>query len=153
METNVRVSKGDLFRTKDGGLVNTGSRETRYWSRLPGVFNKRFGVSRFISEHGRKDLYYQQDVIDRETGRRRDVITLIVKETEGVYVDEKHLTQLLYDLREFCEKNDIHHLVMPKICCGVHGCRWNNVNKLLRGVFDGSNVRVTVKYLENGVTH
>ena len=148
MATNVRVSKGDLFGTKDGVLVNTGSREVRYWSRLPGVFNERFGVSQFILENGRKDLYYQQGAIDRKTGRQRDVITLIVKENEGVRVDEKHLTKLLYDLRDFCEKKKIDRLVMPKICCGVHGCRWNNVNKLLRGVFDGSGIRVTVKYLE-----
>lgn len=155
MATNVWVSKGDMFETKkDGVLVNTGSRkDPRAWTLLPGVFNRRFGVSQFIKENGRKNIYYQQGVTDRLTGRKRDVITLIVKETEWDSVEESHLTQLLYELKEFCEKNRIHHLIMPKICCGVHGCRWANVNKLLRGVFDGSNVKITVKYREGDKTN
>lgn len=156
MATNVRVSKGDMFKTKNGVLINTVSRvNPRAWTRLPDVFNKRFGVGKFIEENGRKDkdIYYQKGVTDRETGMKRDVITMIVKETEWDSVEESHLTQLLFELKEFCEKHRIYHVVMPKICCGVHGCRWANVNKLLRGVFDGSNVQITVKYREGDKTN
>lgn len=148
-KSNVSVSFGDLFKTREGVLVNTGSREPDYWTRLPGIFNKKFGISQFIREEGRKDLYYQRNVEDRQTGRRRDVITLIVKEHEGTYVDEQHLTELLYTLRDFCEKNNIHQLVMPKICCGVHGCEWVRINNILRGIFNGTSIKVTVKYLDN----
>ena len=148
MATKVRETRGDIFNTKEGVLVNTGSREARYWSRLPGIFNRRFGVAQFMSRHGKKDIYYQQDVTDRQTGRKRDVITLIVKEYEGQAVDEDHLAQLLYKLKDFCEEKGIKHLVMPRLCCGVHGCRWPNVKKLLGAVFDGSDIRVTVKTLD-----
>ena len=153
---NVTVRKGDLFnfKEKEGevvAIVNTGSGDVDYWSLLPGQFNKRFGVNRFIKSQRRgqdSEIYYQQNVVDAYTGMRRNVITLIVKRHEGETVDLDNLNRLLWKLRDFCEANGIQKLVMPKLCCGVHGCDWNNVGPLLRGVFNGSGIKVFVRHID-----
>jgi len=152
---NVTVRKGDLFNFKENGevvaLVNTGSADVDSWTRLPGQFNKRFGVNRFIKsqrDHRDSEIYYQQNVVDAYTGKNRNVITLIVKRHEGECVDLDNLTRLLWKLRAFCKANGIQKLVMPKLCCGVHGCDWNNVGPLLRGVFNGSGIKVFVRHID-----
>jgi hypothetical protein len=153
---NVTVRKGDLFtfKEKEGevvAIVNTGSGDVDYWSLLPGQFNKRFGVNRFIKSQRRgqdSEIYYQKGVVDAYTGKKRNVITMIVKRHEGEPVDLNNLNSLLWKLRAFCKANGIQKLVMPKLCCGVHGCDWNNVGNLLRGVFNGSGIKVVVYHID-----
>lgn len=152
---NVTVRKGDLFNFKEESevvaIVNTGSADCDSWSLLPGQFNRRFGVNRFIKSQRRgqdSEIYYQKGVVDSYTGKKRNVITMIVKRHEGEPVDLNNLNRLLWKLRAFCEANGIKKLVMPKLCCGVHGCDWNNVGPLLRGVFNGSGIKVVVYHID-----
>lgn len=53
----------------------------------------------------------------------------------------------LADMRAQMERNGEKRLAMPKIACGIDRCRWEDVEAVIRDVFDGADVEILVYVL------
>lgn len=58
---------------------------------------------------------------------------------DGVYAhgakpgraDLKHINHSLHALRQFVQKENIHSLALPRLCCGMNGLDWADVKPLI----------------------
>ena len=71
------------------------------------------------------------------------VFNLITKENVG---DKPTYEDLEISLNTMC-MTGITQIAMPKIGCGIDGLEWNKVEKIIRDVFEDTDVNITVRYL------
>ncbi len=57
------------------------------------------------------------------------------------------LRACLQDMRAQMTRNGEEWLAMPKIASGIDGCRWEDVERIIRETFAGTDVHILVCYL------
>lgn len=65
---------------------------------------------------------------------------------DGITHEQYH-TQLKSCLEDLCGQmleNGEMYLAMPKIACGIDQCRWEDIEKIIRGVFAGTPIEILV---------
>jgi len=68
------------------------------------------------------------------------------KAGRGVTVEQYHrnLRSCLEDMKNQMLTNDETFLAMPKIACGLDGCNWEDVEQIIRNVFEGTDMEILV---------
>ena len=56
----------------------------------------------------------------------------------------KNLQSCLYDMKNQMTANGERFLAMPKIACGLDNCKWEDVEKMINTVFEGTDTEILV---------
>lgn len=67
------------------------------------------------------------------------------KMEQGEYLS--NLKSCLMNLKKYMKNHQISQLAMPKIGCGLDGCSWSEVRKIIEMVFQNEQIRILVCYL------
>ena len=57
------------------------------------------------------------------------------------------LRSSLTAMKDHCVKHNVQRLAMPKIGCGLDRLSWGKVTDLIKEVFSGTNINITVYYI------
>ena len=132
--------KGDLFNRKlehpNEYYVHCISRDYACGAGIAKEFNKRYNLSLRLLDLPRTSCM----VID-------DVISLVTKPKYWQKPTYDSLRKALVDLKEFCISDLVKTLVMPKIGCGLDRLSWKNVKKMLKEIFEDTDINIEVYYL------
>jgi hypothetical protein len=101
--------------------------------RFDEVYNMRFKLFRDFDE----GCVGEATLVD-------NVFNLVVKEKKYDNVLYVNLESALIDMRDTMEYLNIDKLAMPKICCGREGLDWDLVKKLIKEVFENTNVNILI---------
>jgi len=75
---------------------------------------------------------------------KRFVYYLITKENYWNKPSYEDLTATLIKMKNHCLTNGVQRISMPRIGCGLDGLLWSNVQKILKDVFDGTGIEISV---------
>lgn len=132
--------KGDLFDRKlehpSEYYVHCISRDYACGAGIAKEFNKRYNLSLRLLDLPRTSCM----IID-------DVISLVTKPKYWLKPTYDSLRKALVDLKELCGENLVKTLVMPKIGCGLDRLSWKNVKKMLKEIFEDTDINIEVYYL------
>jgi len=76
-----------------------------------------------------------------------NVINLITKSKYWQKPTYDSLRETLVDLKELCKENLIKTLIMPRIGCGLDRLSWKNVKKMLKEIFEDTDINIEIYYL------
>jgi O-acetyl-ADP-ribose deacetylase (regulator of RNase III) len=132
---------GDLFGcSSEAALAHCVSECLAMGKGIAVEFKKRFGC---VSE-----LKSQRATIGTcavlHPANKRWVYYLI---TKARYFNKPTLADLrksIVWMRDHALKNGVTHIAMPRLGCGLDGLKWEDVKAVLREVFDGTNIRISV---------
>ncbi len=130
---------GNLFDRKlenNEYYVHCISRDYACGAGIAKEFNKRYNLSLRLLDLSRTSCM----VID-------DVISLVTKSKYWQKPTYDSLRKALIDLKDFCGENLVKTLVMPKIGCGLDKLSWKNVKKMLKEIFEDTDINIEVYYL------
>jgi len=82
------------------------------------------------------------------TSNDRYVFYLVTKEKYFYKPTMSSLESSLRTMRDLCIKNDIHHLAMPRIGCGLDKLNWDQVSRLIQRIFEDDNIEITIYSFE-----
>ena len=134
--------KGNLFNRKlehpSEYYVHCISRDYACGAGIAKEFNKRYNLSLRLLDLPRTSCM----VID-------DVISLVTKSKYWQKPTYDSLRKTLVDLKELCGESllNVKTLIMPKIGCGLDKLQWKNVKKMLKEIFEDTDVAIEVYYL------
>ena len=134
------VIKGDLFTSpQSASLCHCVSRCLGMGKGIAVLFKRKFkGV----------DTLRKQNVQVGGVGvllrQNRYVYYLITKERYFHKPTYGTLTASLQSMCSHAVSNQVKHIAMPKIGCGLDRLQWNQVESIIKSVFKGTNIRVTV---------
>merc|ERR1719295_1017237 len=134
------VIKGDLFTSPQSvSLCHCVSRCLGMGKGIAVLFKRKFkGV----------DTLRKQNVQVGGVGvlprQNRYVYYLITKERYFHKPTYDTLTASLETMRNHAVVNEVKHIAMPKIGCGLDRLQWNRVESIIKRVFRGTNIRVSV---------
>ncbi|CAF1118230.1 unnamed protein product [Rotaria sordida] len=140
MPLNFREIHGDLFSASSNtSLAHCVSRDMCMGKGIATLFRDKFGQI---------DELKSQNVPIGDcayiTADDRCVFYLVTKEK---YFHKPTMTTLessLRIMRDLCMKNNVHHLAMPRIGCGLDKLNWNQVSKLIQHVFAEDDIEITI---------
>ena len=133
---------GNLFNRKlshpSEYYVHCISRDYACGAGIAKEFNKRYNLSLRLQDLPRTSCM----IID-------DVINLATKPKYWQKPTYDSLRKALVDLKELCDKDflNVKTLVMPKIGCGLDKLQWKNVKKMLKEIFEDTDISIEVYYL------
>ena len=96
--------------------------------------------------HRNKDNYIKAKVI--LTGRIFNIFTKTFVFQKSSY---SSIESCLREVKSICLENNISRLAMPKIGCGIDGLCWSKVKKIIKSVFEDSNIEISVYFLNKEV--
>lgn len=133
--------KGNLFdrelKHPSEYYVHCISRDYACGAGIAKEFNKRYNLSLRLLDLPRTSCM----VID-------DVISLATKPKYWQKPTYDSLRKALVDLKELCKEIWlVKTLVMPKIGCGLDRLSWKNVKKMLKEIFEDTDIAIEVYYL------
>ncbi|XP_065177227.1 ADP-ribose glycohydrolase OARD1-like [Sycon ciliatum] len=135
--------KGDLFSSPaTAALAHCISADVRMGAGIAKIFKAKFGG---VSELQRQGARPGGLASLQRSGRF--VYYLVTKEKYYQKPTYETLRQSLQSMRAHCEANGVKHVCMPKIGCGLDGLEWARVAKVIRDVFSGSPIQLTVYVL------
>ncbi|CAF1278841.1 unnamed protein product [Adineta steineri] len=74
----------------------------------------------------------------------RHIFYLVTKEKYFYKPTMKTLESSLRTMRDLCIKNNIHHLAMPRIGCGLDKLNWDQVSRLIQHIFEEDDIEITI---------
>jgi O-acetyl-ADP-ribose deacetylase (regulator of RNase III) len=74
----------------------------------------------------------------------RHVFYLVTKEKYFYKPTMSTLESSLRTMRDLCINNNVHHLAMPRIGCGLDKLNWDQVARLIQRVFQDDNIEITI---------
>ena len=133
--------KGNLFDRKlehpSEYYVHCISRDYACGAGIAKEFNKRYNLSLRLLGLPRDKCM----IVD-------DVINLVTKSKYWQKPTYDSLRESLEQLRYIChELYTVKTLVMPKIGCGLDKLSWKNVKKMLKEIFENTDINIEVYYL------
>lgn len=134
--------KGNLFDRKlehpSEYYVHCISRDYACGAGIAKEFNKRYNLSLRLLDLPRTSCM----IID-------DVISLITKSRYWQKPTYDSLKKALVDLKDLCGESllNVKTLVMPKIGCGLDRLSWKNVKKMLKEIFEDTDINIEIYYL------
>lgn len=132
---------GDLFSRKMNDkdyYVHCISRDYACGAGIAKEFNKRYGLTRKLRELPITDVMIVENVFN-----------LVTKQKYWQKPTYKSLTDSIIYLKELIlfMKGNVETLVMPRIGCGLDKLEWNKVKKIIKSVFDDTDIKIEVYYL------
>lgn len=134
--------KGNLFDRKlehpSEYYVHCISRDYACGAGIAKEFNERYNLSLRLLDLPRTSCM----VID-------DVISLVTKSRYWQKPTYDSLRKALVDLKDLCGESllNVKTLVMPKIGCGLDRLSWKNVKKMLKEIFEDTDINIEVYHL------
>lgn len=132
--------KGNLFDRKlehpSEYYVHCISRDYACGAGIAKEFNKRYNLTKKL-----------QELPPCKCMTIDNVINLITKSKYWQKPTYDSLRKALVDLKEICGENLVKTLIMPRIGCGLDRLNWNNVKKMLKEIFEDTNINIEVYYL------
>jgi hypothetical protein len=58
------------------------------------------------------------------------------------------LESSLRAMRDLCIGNNVHHLAMPRIGCGLDKLKWDQVSRLIQRLFAEDDIEITIYSFE-----
>lgn len=90
--------------------------------------------------------YYRNEFETGDFAVIGNVITLFVKELDSDKVGFAGLTDALKHLKNSSRELGIKYLAFPKICCGKMGLDWRDVKKLIKNIFENTDIHILFCY-------
>ena len=81
---------------------------------------------------------------DRLYKGRRDVINLVTKERYWHKPTYSSLKASLINAKQIILRNNIKHISMPVIGCGLDRLQWSKVSKMVKEIFADTDVEIVV---------
>ena len=75
---------------------------------------------------------------------RRDVINLVIKERYWHKPTYSSLKASLINAKQIILRNNIKHIAMPVIGCGLDRLQWSKVSKMVKEIFADTDVEIVV---------
>ena len=108
-------------------------------------FNKRFDMKRKLQskypDYINEWHHYHYDGDCLLEGR---VLNLVTKERYFHKPTYLSMRLALEEMRSIIQKNNIKKVAMPIIGCGLDKLEWDNVSKMVRGMFENSDIEILV---------
>ena len=137
---NMNEIQGDLFAASDDVyLVHCISKDYKMGAGIAVEFNKRFSLRARLS---RINIQFPSCV---QVGR---VFNLITKEKYWHKPTYETMHIALIALKKLCQNQNIHHIAMPKLGCGLDNLSWNHVKRTVTDVFKDYDIQIDVYFLE-----
>jgi O-acetyl-ADP-ribose deacetylase (regulator of RNase III) len=138
--------KQDLFSVDESYyLVHCISADFALGAGIAKEFNKRFNT--------RQKLFtIYPNFLKEYHNHNQSGICLPVEHTLNLVTKERYyqkpsyvsLTVALFRLRDFCIKNDIKKIAMPKIGCGLDRLSWYEVKPIIISIFKDTDIEILV---------
>lgn len=139
-EFSYSLIKGDLFTSPESSsLCHCISRDLAMGKGIAVTFKKQFG--------GLNTLKKQQLSVG-ECGillrQNRYIYYLITKKKYFNKPSYGSIAKTLEYMKNHAVLNDVKHISMPKIGCGLDKLQWNRVEQIIKDVFAKTDIRITV---------
>ncbi|CAH1798937.1 unnamed protein product [Owenia fusiformis] len=132
--------KGDLFSCPENeSLAHCISEDCAMGKGIAVIFKKKFGGIQELKSQGVKTGGVA--VLKRKD---RFIYYLITKVRYFNKPTYDSLTKSLHAMKTHCQQNNVKHISMPRIGCGLDGLSWDKVSKILTDLFSGSGITITV---------
>ena len=130
--------QGDLFDCNDN-LGHCVSEDLRMGKGIAVSFKEKFGSLDVLKSQckrvGQVAILFQPP---------RHIFYLITKPRFFDKPTYPILNECLVSMKEFCVANDVKHLSMPRIGCGLDGLRWTSVRNLICDIFRTTDIRISI---------
>ena len=73
-----------------------------------------------------------------------NVFNLVTKDRVNHKPTYDTLIETLEDMKEQCENLDINKIAMPRIGCGLDGLSWDTVEKIIKEVFEDTDMEILI---------
>ncbi len=138
-----QVVNGDLMTAPRGNvLVHCISEDCVFESGIARAIDSAYNMCEKIYD------YYPDDLIEVGSALLvEDVLNLV---TKSRYYDKPTyatLEKCLREMRTVLYEFHIQKIAMPKIGCGFDGLNWERVEEIIKDIFSGDNVEITVYVL------
>ena len=134
----VEINKPLIF-DEDISLVHCVSRDLNMGAGIAVQFKKRYGNNYPNPEVG--SLVYKQ------ISSNKYIFNLVTKNYYYNKPTYDTLISSLLKLREIIVSNNIRHIAMPKIGCGLDKLEWNYVSQIIKEVFKDCQINIYVYYI------
>ncbi|CAF3438002.1 unnamed protein product [Rotaria socialis] len=135
-----REIQGDLFSASSNtSLANCVSRDLCMSKGIATLFRNRFGQ---VDELKKQDVPVGNCAYI--TVDDRCIFYLVTKERYFHKPTMATLESSLHVMRDLCIKNNVHHLAMPRIGCGLDKLNWDQVSRLIQRVFAEDDIEITI---------
>ena len=74
----------------------------------------------------------------------RHIFYLVTKERYFHKPTMSSLESSLRTMRDLCLENNVHHLAMPRIGCGLDKLNWERVSQLIQNIFEDDEMEITI---------
>lgn len=132
--------KGNLFSCPDGAsLAHCVSEDMKMSKGIAVLFKDKFGGVEELLQQNKKT----GDVAVLKRGNRY-VYYLVTKYKFYNKSTYSNLRRSLAAMKTHCLSNQVQHLAMPRIGCGLDGLDWGRVSGIIKEIFQDSQMIVTV---------
>jgi hypothetical protein len=151
-----KIIHGDLFSAPtDTSLAHCVSQDMQMSKGIAKLFRDKFARIDNLKKQGTTclDLFYSIDFVDLDVQlggcaylnlENRYVFYLVTKEKYFHKPTMSSLESSLRAMRDLCIENNIHHLAMPRIGCGLDKLNWDKVSDLIQSVFKDDDIKITI---------
>lgn len=116
------------------------------------IYNENKEIREFVKKEIKtKNIKVGYNVYYKNHQSGKLVVNMITKKNywdksykmkKGEYLS--NLKSCLMNLKKYMKDHQISQLAMPKIGCGLDGCSWNEVRKIIEIVFQNEQIRILV---------
>ena len=132
--------KGDLFTSPESSsLCHCVSRDLGMGKGIAVLFKKKFGGLNAL--RAQKAQIGQCAILMRQN---RFVYYLITKERYFHKPTYQTITASIEYMKNHAVINNVSHISMPKIGCGLDRLQWNRVEAIIRSTFKNTNIKISV---------
>ncbi|BFZ09269.1 hypothetical protein BsWGS_12308 [Bradybaena similaris] len=132
--------KGDLFDCPGSySLAHCVSQDLHMSKGIAAIFKQKFGGLDELQAQGA--TVGGVAVLSRENRHIYYLVTKFKYNQKPNYAD---LESSLHKMKDHMLKNDVKHLAMPKIGCGLDRLQWSKVEELIQKVFGDMDIMISV---------
>lgn len=145
-----REEKRDLFAVpEDYYLAHCVSADFALGAGIAVEFNKRFDMRRKLKEDWPNCIEeMRKHGLRGECCLIENVFNLITKERCYYKPTYTSIEEALHAMRIVADINGVKKIAMPKIGCGLDGKDWSVIKKMLKDIFEDSDIEILVCSLE-----
>uniref|UniRef100_A0A0B7A2D5 Macro domain-containing protein n=1 Tax=Arion vulgaris TaxID=1028688 RepID=A0A0B7A2D5_9EUPU len=134
---------GDLFKCSEvNSLAHCVSQDMHMGKGIALFFKKIFGGCDDLRAQGAK--VGDVAVLTRENRYIYYLVTKLKYSDKPTYAD---LESSLRKMKDHCLKNNVKHLAMPKIGCGLDRLQWTKVRDLIKTIFLDTDIIISIYVL------
>ena len=138
---SLNMKEGDLLKAQTS-LAHCVGADLKMFAGIAKLFKQKFGR---IDELEKMNCKVGQVAVLKDKGRY--IYNLITKRRYNDLPTYDTLKESLVEMKEHMEANDVTEVSLPKIGCGRNQLRWDEVRKIIKDVFQDTNIRVNILYM------